>query len=441
MVANDPFFGRPGRMLAANQRSEELKFELVVPVVRLGVGRRPSRRSNRHLDHFARPFGIDTADGEVAHTACFGFGIDRIALALFDRHGTRSDRPGQPRSGRRCGREARRPGPGAVVTTVLPELSAPGFTPHPLHAPGRTWTETNCYVDVWIEVLHALGLDPVAAAAFTLSSDFEGDQWTFFKFPPEDLRALFGLEVAEMNVWRPVADHVAEQLDLGRLLHGRGATRGILPDTRASPTGPSTSRRPSSRSRCSTGTAGRLGYFHNAGLLRARGGRLRRDLPRSAATPTRRSLAPYVEAIRLDRVRRDDPGPGRHGRGPDPGHLGRRPVDNPVRRMAARIEDDLPWLASQDLDVFHRYAFGTVPPVRGQRRAGGDVRRVARGRRRTADRPGRRLAPGRRRRGQDPPVRPGPGRAGPERGPLRGAGRMAEQWDAAMDALVAHYGG
>lgn len=88
VVANDPFFGRPGRMLATNQRSEELKYELVVPVF---AARRPTAisSSNCHLDHFSRPFGIDTADGEVAHTACIGFGVDRIALALFDRYGTR----------------------------------------------------------------------------------------------------------------------------------------------------------------------------------------------------------------------------------------------------------------------------------------------------------------------------------------------------------------
>ena len=74
--------------------------------------------------------------------------------------------------------------------TVGPlSLTAATFVPHPLHATERSWTETNCYVDVWIEVLHALGLDPVAASAFTLSCDFEGDQWTFFKYPPEDLRA------------------------------------------------------------------------------------------------------------------------------------------------------------------------------------------------------------------------------------------------------------
>ncbi len=87
VVANDPFFGRPGRMLAANQRTEELKIELVAPVFAAG---RPTAisSSNCHLDHFGRPFGIETADGEVAHSACFGFGVDRITLALVDRHGT-----------------------------------------------------------------------------------------------------------------------------------------------------------------------------------------------------------------------------------------------------------------------------------------------------------------------------------------------------------------
>ncbi len=90
VVANDPFFGRPGRMLAANQRTEELKYEIVAPVFDVG---RPTAisSSNCHLDHFSRPFGIETADGDLAHTSCFGFGVDRITLALFDRHGTDPD--------------------------------------------------------------------------------------------------------------------------------------------------------------------------------------------------------------------------------------------------------------------------------------------------------------------------------------------------------------
>lgn len=90
VVANDPFFGRTGRMLAANQRSEELKYELVAPVL---DAHRPTAisSSNLHLDHFSRPFGITTVDGELAHTACFGFGVDRITLSLLDRYGTSPD--------------------------------------------------------------------------------------------------------------------------------------------------------------------------------------------------------------------------------------------------------------------------------------------------------------------------------------------------------------
>jgi seryl-tRNA synthetase len=90
VVANDPFFGRPGRMLAANQRFEALKYELVAPVFDT---HRPTAisSSNLHLDHFSRPFGITTPDGELAHTACFGFGVDRIALTLLDQYGTSPD--------------------------------------------------------------------------------------------------------------------------------------------------------------------------------------------------------------------------------------------------------------------------------------------------------------------------------------------------------------
>jgi len=86
VVANDPFFGRVGRILADNQRAETLKYEIVTPIDSTD---RPTAigSSNCHLDHFGQPFGIVTADGEVAHSCCFGFGLDRIALALLRTHG------------------------------------------------------------------------------------------------------------------------------------------------------------------------------------------------------------------------------------------------------------------------------------------------------------------------------------------------------------------
>lgn len=84
--ANDPFFGRAGRMLAVNQRDEDLKTEIVTPVYG-DLGEPTAIASgNYHLDHFGGPYHI-TAAGEVAHSACFGFGIDRIVLALLRTHG------------------------------------------------------------------------------------------------------------------------------------------------------------------------------------------------------------------------------------------------------------------------------------------------------------------------------------------------------------------
>lgn len=83
--ANDPFFGRSGRLLAASQREQALKLELLVQI----AGPEPTALAsfNHHLDHFASTYGIELADGAVAHTACLGFGHERIVLALLRTHG------------------------------------------------------------------------------------------------------------------------------------------------------------------------------------------------------------------------------------------------------------------------------------------------------------------------------------------------------------------
>jgi seryl-tRNA synthetase len=85
-VASDPFFGRGGRMLAATQREQQLKFEVTVPVI---SEERPTALCsfNWHQEHFGKIFEIKTADGEIAHTACLGFGMERVCMALFKHHG------------------------------------------------------------------------------------------------------------------------------------------------------------------------------------------------------------------------------------------------------------------------------------------------------------------------------------------------------------------
>ena len=94
-VANDPFFGRGGRMLAATQREKQLKFEVTVPVISEAE---PTALCsfNWHQDHFARVFDIKTHDGQVANTACLGFGLERVCMALFQHHGFDPDDWPQP---------------------------------------------------------------------------------------------------------------------------------------------------------------------------------------------------------------------------------------------------------------------------------------------------------------------------------------------------------
>lgn len=85
-VAADPFFGRRGKMMGASQKEQKLKFEVMVPVI---SDTEPTALCsfNYHQDKFGAEFGIRTADGAVAHTACLGFGMERVTMALFKVHG------------------------------------------------------------------------------------------------------------------------------------------------------------------------------------------------------------------------------------------------------------------------------------------------------------------------------------------------------------------
>ena len=85
-VAADPFFGRGGKVMAAGQLEQQLKHEFLVPVL---PGEPPTAccSVNYHRDKFAQAFGITLADGTPAHTACMGFGLERVALALLRTHG------------------------------------------------------------------------------------------------------------------------------------------------------------------------------------------------------------------------------------------------------------------------------------------------------------------------------------------------------------------
>jgi seryl-tRNA synthetase len=85
-VANDPFFGRAGAMMAASQLQQSLKFELLIPI--LSEDKPTACMSfNYHREHFGEVWGLHNRAGEVLHTGCVAFGMDRLAVALFTAHG------------------------------------------------------------------------------------------------------------------------------------------------------------------------------------------------------------------------------------------------------------------------------------------------------------------------------------------------------------------
>jgi seryl-tRNA synthetase len=86
MPASDPFFGRTGQVMAVSQRQQSLKFELLVPV-RSAEEPTACMSFNYHRDHFGTTWGLRDAEGEVVHTGCVAFGLDRLALAMFATHG------------------------------------------------------------------------------------------------------------------------------------------------------------------------------------------------------------------------------------------------------------------------------------------------------------------------------------------------------------------
>ncbi len=236
--------------------------------------------------------------------------------------------------------------------------SDPGdYRPHSLHADGPAYPETNCYTDVIIELLHARGLEPVAMFGHLVRMDFEGDQWTFFKPPPEDLERLFAVDIHEMQPYRPLEDAIAEQLAADRTIIVE-LDSFFLPDT-ASTSYRSQHVKTSVAADAIDRAGERLHYFHNGGLWECAGEDYRSALRMVDLAPD--VLPPYTELVRFDAGEPLRGAELRRGAVETLGrHLQRRPATNPFERFGAQLETQLPALLAGDLEEFHAYAFATV---------------------------------------------------------------------------------
>jgi hypothetical protein len=252
------------------------------------------------------------------------------------------------------------------VSTVAGMVSLFGHDPaeyavHPMHAGGAVYTETNCYTDIIVELLHARGDEPLAAMGSVLQMDFEGDQWTFFKPAPEDMETLLGVDIHEMQPYRPLPLQAAEQIMQGRTIIVE-LDSYYLPDT-ASTSYRTSHVKSSVAVEAIDPAAEKLHYFHNAGLYELDGEdyrgvfRLGRDFSDDVLPPYT-ELARFDESRRLqgDELRAAAAARLRH-------HLSHRPATNPFPRFGAHLESTLPALLEGDAQTYHDYAFATVRMV------------------------------------------------------------------------------
>lgn len=243
------------------------------------------------------------------------------------------------------------------MNVCVPELASLLTAPvalHPLHDSERAWPQTNCAVDLLVELVAAYGSDPVWMLSFTVTQDFEGDHFTFFKVPSEDLEALYGLSVQELAVWDDLESHVLQQLRRGRVVLVE-VDGFYLPDTRGV----------SYRVEHGKTTIGvfamdplarRMAYFHNE----TRGVLCNEDydavlqkLPSQAQL-----LMPYCEVVK--RMAEPVQDPARLAQAQLHRHWLRRPRHNPFLVYGQCFAQHLETLQARGVTYFHAYAFNTL---------------------------------------------------------------------------------
>lgn len=240
---------------------------------------------------------------------------------------------------------------------LFPALDPADYPRHALHASNRDWPETNCYLDVWIELLNALDLPPEAALGYSITQDFEGDQFTFFKVPLEDLETLFSIRVTELAIYDRVENHVLEQLRRGRATLVE-VDSFFLPDTHGTSYRTEHGKTTIAANRLDI-EARSMDYFHGLGLFRLEGEDFdgifqRGEFARDTA------FLPYTEFVKFP-----EDGPDR-AKLPEAAldllshHLGRRPAENPIAKFAEVFPGQVEEVAEREFGFFHLYAFNTL---------------------------------------------------------------------------------
>jgi hypothetical protein len=246
------------------------------------------------------------------------------------------------------------------------EITAPlGFTgsprlawrgPHSWHQSERVWSTTNSHLDVWIELLNTLDLDPKPLLLPTLCASFEGDQWTHARITPADLWSCYGIVVEELFVWRQLLAHFVEQLDRGNAILVE-VDAFHLPDM----VGGSYQREHAKTLIAVTGYdrhSHRLRYLHGAAGAEVGGDDLDALITAGIGSA---QLAPFAQIVKLDRlVPRTEADLVHLGVALARFHATRLPQHNPVKEFGDALRQHGAWLSGGDAEQYQRWAFATL---------------------------------------------------------------------------------
>ena len=242
-------------------------------------------------------------------------------------------------------------------SAFAPKADPDAYTASALHDPARDWPQTNCYVDLWIEAISSRGLLPEAMLGFTATVDFEGDQFTFFKPPLDDLEKLYGFSIRELSIYDDLAGHLVEQCGRGRLVMIE-TDAFHLPDTRGVSYGLESSKTTIGVNRIDP-VARRIDYFHNEGYFRAEGADYDGVIA-FGAKDGRLKLPPYAEILKPDFAALQEREARDCARALLARHLARRPQANPISAFAARLPELIERVAAREPEFFHKFAFNSL---------------------------------------------------------------------------------
>ena len=243
------------------------------------------------------------------------------------------------------------------MTAVIQGLNSLSYTSHALHSMERMWPDTNCYSDLWIEVLSAQGLPPEALFGSFVTQDFEGDQFTFFKTPLEDIADLYGIRVTELAIYDDVESHVIEQIKRGRLclveMDGY-----YLPDTQGVGYRQDHGKTTVAINRLDVETR-TMDYFHNRGFFTLADDDFDGIFHRNAGENGSLFL-PYTEFVKFPEKSVSPAHIAGEARRLLARHLQSVPASNPVAAFAAVFQGQAERLAEKPFAYFHKYAFNTL---------------------------------------------------------------------------------